>query len=198
MGYGLLYPTSWRNVMNAGTKMFRSLMLAGIVAGVVAAAGPARAADNPTSCTNDVDCIANPACGGDTCDWDHGQKCMPASASNKGWCGKDSDCKCMGKGATCNIPYCTITTPPTGTGGSSGSAGTAGTTGAAGTTGTAGSAGTAGTTGAAGASTGTAGKTTTSGGGGGCSIASSTSGGFAALVGLALVAGRLVRRRRRA
>ncbi|HVR01930.1 MAG TPA: MYXO-CTERM sorting domain-containing protein [Polyangia bacterium] len=104
--------------------------------------------------------------------------CKPAGGANKGWCTTDTDCKCHAMGATCSANYCTFTTPP-----ASGSAGAAG-SGAGGSTGTAGS--------------GTDGGTMPASSSSGCSVASSTSGGFGALVGLALVAGRLVRRRRRA
>ena len=52
--------------MNAGAKLLRSSMLAGIL--VSAGAGAARAAANPASCTNDIDCVATPTCGGEVCD----------------------------------------------------------------------------------------------------------------------------------
>lgn len=178
--------------MNAGSKMLRSLTLAGIVAGFVTFAGPAQAVDNPASCTNDVDCIADPACGGSLCDWDSGLICKPSGTPNKGWCMADTDCKCHSTGATCDltIHHCSKTTASAGTAGASG--GTAGASGGTAGAGTAGaSGGTAGTSGSAGAAPAPS--------SGGCSVASSaTSGGLAALVGLALVAGRLVRRRRRA
>ena len=70
-------------------------------------AGTAMAQSNPTSCVNDDDCIATPACGGDVCDWatSPGQMtCKPAGAYAKGtdgWCTTTDDCKCKGMGATC-------------------------------------------------------------------------------------------------
>jgi MYXO-CTERM domain-containing protein len=145
-------------------------------------------------CTNDIDCAATPACGGKTCDWDQGMKCMPAGGLNKGWCTVDADCKCKGQGAKCDGVYCTFTTPPAsgaaGTGAAGSSTGAAGTGAAGSTTGAAGS-----TTGAAG--TGAAGTGSSSSGGGGCSVGAVSSGGIGALLGLALVAGGLARRRRR-
>jgi MYXO-CTERM domain-containing protein len=192
--------------MNAGNKMLRPLLLAGIL--LAASAGVARAAANPTMCANDIDCIATPSCGGDVCDYGAGETCQPAGGASKGhdgWCDPthgDDDCKCKALGAKCVGVYCTFTKPsdaPSGGAGTTGTAG-AGTTGAAGA-GTAGTPGTAGTTGTAGASTtGAAGTgASSSSSSGGCSVTStSTSGGLAALVGLALVAGRIVRRRRRA
>jgi MYXO-CTERM domain-containing protein len=179
--------------MNAGAKMLRSLMLVGILAGVVAAEGSARA------CTNDIDCPGNAACGGDVCDYSTGTPtCKPAGGAAKGqdgWCAAATDCKCMAQGAVCNAPYCSFTTPQ-----ASGTAGASG--GTAGTAGTAGSGGSTSAGGSGGSSTGTAGTggagPTKSSSSGGCSVASSTSGGFAALLGLALVAGGLARRRRRA
>jgi MYXO-CTERM domain-containing protein len=158
-------------------------MAVGFAAAVFAFAGTARAVDNPASCTNDIDCIATPNCGGDLCDWDNGLKCGAVTAANKGWCMADTDCKCHAQGATCDmtIHHCTKVTSSTGSAGTTGSAGSgSGGSGSAGTTGTAGS------------------GTTSSGSSGGCSVATSTSGGLGALVGLALVAGRIVRRRRRA
>jgi len=186
--------------MNAGAKMFRSLMLAGVL--VLVGAGAAHAAANPATCINDVDCIATPTCGGDVCDYNAGTICNPAGGATKGhdgWCDPshgDADCKCKALGAKCVGVYCTFTKPSDAP--ASGAAGASGGTAGAGTAG----AGTAGA-GTAGASGGTAGASGTAGkapapSSGGCSVASSTSGGFAALVGVALIAGRLVRRRRRA
>ena len=180
--------------MNAGAKMFRSLMLAGIL--IAAATSVARAAGvDKDPCVNDIDCAATPQCGGEVCDFIGTQKCIAATgAPQTGWCTVSTDCKCMAQGAVCNAPYCSFTTPQaSGTAGASG--GTAGTAGAAGSGGSTSAGGSGGSsTGTAGAG-GTAPKSSSSGG---CSIASSTSGGFATLLGLALVAGGLVRRRRRA
>ncbi len=81
--------------MNAGAKMLRSLMLAGIL--IAAVSSVARAATNPTQCKNDIDCIATPSCGGDVCDYTTDPPtCQPPNASNQGsdgWCTHDSDCK---------------------------------------------------------------------------------------------------------
>jgi hypothetical protein len=168
-------------------KLLFSVALAAVM--TVAGSGLAGAAPNPTSCDNDIDCVANPACGGDVCNWP-AHKCEAAGSQPDadGWCSADSDCKCKGMGATCKDFFCTFTKPPTG---GAGTGGGAGTTGAAGT----GSAGTGGGAGTGGSSSSSS---------GGCSVApSSTSGlgagvGVGVFVGLGLVVGRLVRRRRRA
>jgi hypothetical protein len=184
--------------MNAGTKMLRSLLMAALIAGVVGVSSVAHAAANPATCVNDDDCIATPTCGGDVCDYSvQPPVCKPAGGAakgNDGWCTTSANCKCKGVGATCTGLYCSFTkasdAPATGAGGTTGAAGThaaGGTTGAAGTS----------ATGAAG-TTGSDGGTKPPSSGGGCSVAGSSSGGLAALVGLALVAGRLARRRRRA
>jgi len=166
------------------------------------AAGTATAQSNPATCTNDIDCVATPACGGDICDWQTqlGQmKCRPAGAYDKGkdgWCTQDNDCKCKDLGATCVNLQCTFTRPcdapgaggcTTGTGGSGGGTGTGGSTGGSGTggsgTGTGGSSATAGTSGG-------------SGGGGGCSVApTGPTGASILLAAVGLVA--FARRRRR-
>jgi MYXO-CTERM domain-containing protein len=131
------------------------------------AAGTAAAQSNPTSCTNDIDCVATPSCGGDICDWatQLGQmKCHPAGAypaGQDGWCTHDSDCKCKDLGATCVGVYCSFTRPcdAPGAGGCTTGTGGSGTgTGGSSSTGTGGSSGTAGTSGG-------------SSGGGGCSVA---------------------------
>ncbi|HVU51773.1 MAG TPA: MYXO-CTERM sorting domain-containing protein [Polyangia bacterium] len=173
-------------------------MLAGIL--VAGSAGAAHAVANPTMCKNDNDCVADPQCGGSVCSYaTNPPSCVPADPNNQGmdgWCtgtdtNADSECKCHAQGAKCMSVYCTFTVPMTGGAGSSGTAGSS----AAGSNGTAGSSA-AGSNGTAG-STGTAGKSTTSSSGGGCAVAPTASGGLASLFGLALVAGGLVRRRRR-
>jgi hypothetical protein len=141
------------------------------------AAGTAVAQSNPASCTNDIECVATPQCGGDVCDWNGtpAQRCRPAGGSPKGmdgWCTVDTDCKCMAMGATCDTGTlrCTFTRPCDGPDGGSC------TTGSGGSSGTAGSGG--------------------GGGGGGCSVTATTPTALSALlVGLGLVA--LSRRRRR-
>ena len=68
---------------------------------------------NPTSCLNDIDCVATPGCGGDVCDYDTGfPHCVPAGTAPRGtdgWCTKDADCKCASAGARCNGIYCSFT-----------------------------------------------------------------------------------------
>ena len=128
-------------------------MLIGAVC-LLAAGSAAAQSSNPTSCTNDIDCVATPSCGGDICDWSNlavGMKCKPAGVGPKGmdgWCTTTDDCKCKDMGATCVSAYCTFTRPcdapgaagcgSTGTGGSTGSGGS-GATGTAGTSGGGGS-----------------------------------------------------------
>ena len=92
--------------MFGSVKKIQWSVLAGL-AGLLLAAGNARAATNPTSCTNDIDCVATPSCGGDVCDWNHApmRTCKPAGGDAQGmdgWCAVDSDCKCMGQGAVCH------------------------------------------------------------------------------------------------
>ena len=77
------------------------MLLTGL--GCLLAAGTAAAQSNPASCTNDVDCVATPACGGDVCDWSTApmMKCKPAGvkpAGMDGWCTTDDSCKCKGLG----------------------------------------------------------------------------------------------------
>ena len=114
------------------------MMLTGLVC--LFAAGTAAAQSNPTTCTNDIDCIATPQCGGDVCDWSDisNHKCKPAGTAAKGadgWCTSDDDCKCKALGATCVSAYCTFTRAcdapdagacPTGGTGGTGTAGTSG------------------------------------------------------------------------
>jgi MYXO-CTERM domain-containing protein len=107
------------------------------------------------SCTNDIDCTANTACGGEVCDWVATpiMNCRPAGSQPKGsdgWCATTDDCKCKALGATCNGINCSFTRPCEADGGTC----------AAGGSGGGGSGG-----------TGTAGTSGGGGGGGGCSIA---------------------------
>ncbi len=66
------------------------------------------------ACTNDVDC-PTAACGGEVCQWSaSGHACVSAGTDpqgSDGWCTADTDCKCMGEGATCVSPHCTFTLP---------------------------------------------------------------------------------------
>jgi hypothetical protein len=156
-----------------------TLLLSGLVC--MFAAGTAAAQTNPASCTNDIECVATPQCGGDVCDWTSTtapMKCRPAGTAVKGldgWCTTTDDCKCKDMGATCDTLAlrCTFTRPcdapdagPCSTGGSGGG----------------GSSGTAGTSGGGG------------GGGGGCNIASTAPTAGSTLL---LAIGLLVSSRRR-
>jgi MYXO-CTERM domain-containing protein len=66
------------------------------------------------TCTNDIDC-PTATCGGEVCQWSaSGHACVAAGTAPQGtdgWCGADTDCKCMGEGATCVSPHCTFTLP---------------------------------------------------------------------------------------
>ncbi|HMF42239.1 MAG TPA: hypothetical protein VKQ32_16305 [Polyangia bacterium] len=160
--------------MTVSARTLTWLVFNCILVGVVSlcVARSAAAATNPTSCANDIDCIATPQCGGDVCVYSAtSMTCQPAGGAAKGadgWCTVDTDCKCMGQGAKCVFPYCTFTracdAPDAGPCGAGGSGG--------------------GTSGGSGG-----------GGGGGCSVAGSHAGvGWAALL---CVAGLIVARRRR-
>ena len=162
--------------MTVSARTLNWFFLAGVLAGIVSlgAARSVAAATNPTTCVNDIDCVATPQCGGDVCDYNvQPPVCKPAGSQPKGqdgWCTHDTDCKCMGQGATCVSLFCTFTRPcdapdagPCGAGGSGGG--------------------------------GTSGGSGGGGGGGGCSLAGTDTGlGWAALLG---VAGLIVARRRR-
>jgi MYXO-CTERM domain-containing protein len=162
--------------MTMSARKLNWMLFMGLLAGFVSLLGArsAAAATNPATCVNDVDCIATPQCGGDVCEYSTaGQMCKPAGGAAKGadgWCTVDTDCKCMGQGATCVFPFCTFTRPcdapdagPCGAGGSGGG--------------------------------GTSGGSVGGGGGGGCSVAGSSAGiGWGALLG---VVGLIVARRRR-
>ncbi len=121
------------------------------------------------ACLNDIDCTTGgTACGSDVCTYTAtgSPSCTSAGTAAQGmdgWCSADTDCKCHGLGATCNMTYCTFTIPPDA--GSAASSGAAGTSGATGTSG----AGTSGNSVASGA--------TVSSGAGGTTGAESTSGG---------------------
>ena len=120
-------------LLSTRTKM---MLLTGLVC--LFAAGTAAAQTNPTTCVNDDDCVATPACGGDVCDWSVvGQMTCKAAGmhpkGSDGWCTTTDDCKCKDLGATCVVAYCSFTRPcdapdaggcPTGgTGGGSGDGG---------------------------------------------------------------------------
>ncbi len=154
--------------------------------------GAARAAGNPPSCVNDIDCVATPACGGDVCDYPQ-LKCMPADASHQGsdgWCTVDTDCKCHADGATCVNSFCTFTVPKGGNGGASG--------GGAPGQGGAGQAGAPGSGGASGGSSATGGSAAGgSNDGGGCDVGGSGPQGLWLAAGVCSLAIAWARRRRR-
>src|SRR5437763_16685829 len=89
----------------------------GALVGLVSlcAARSAGAATNPTTCVNDIDCVATPQCGGDVCDYTvQPPVCKPAGSQPKGsdgWCTTDDQCKCQAQGATCVGLICTFTRP---------------------------------------------------------------------------------------
>jgi len=177
--------------MFGSVKKVHLSLIVGVVG--VLLAGGARAATNPASCVNDIDCVATPQCGGDVCPYDgaHPFTCQPAGTAAKGrdgWCTTDTDCKCYAQGARCVGAYCSFTkasdAPATGAAGSSGSAGS---TGSGGSTGSAGSTGTAGTGTDAGTSTGSS--------GGGCNVGGNAGAGWLSVALLGLTAA-FVRRRR--
>jgi MYXO-CTERM domain-containing protein len=157
------------------TTTTRAIFLTGVLSlafslvSLLASPGRAAAASNPSSCLNDVDCVATPQCGGDVCDYNHAptMTCKAAGTDPKGadgWCTVDTDCKCYALGARCvGAVYCSFTLPS--------QAPDAGATGTGGTTGTTGG-----------------------GGGGGCSVAGAGHPSALALGALGLIA--LVARRR--
>jgi MYXO-CTERM domain-containing protein len=175
--------------MTAHARSFRSSYLGSCLAGLVCLllAASARAASNPTSCQNDIDCVATPQCGGDVCDYITApiETCKPQGSQPKGgdgWCTVDSDCKCASLGAKCMTDFCTFTKPSDAPG--AGSAGASG--GVAGASGTG-----AGGSSTGGRSTGGSGPTSTGGsssggssGGGGCSVGGPVSGSWSIALGL--------------
>jgi hypothetical protein len=143
-------------------------------------------------CTNDIDCPGS-ACGSQICSWtsnpDGGHECVDAGTGQvgmEGWCSTNADCKCASEGAMCNVPNCTFTLPPAGTG----SSGTSATSGASSTSGTSASGTSASGTSASGTSesgTSASGTSTTSStSSGGCTMAQPE--GAAAPWGLGVVA----------
>jgi MYXO-CTERM domain-containing protein len=75
---------------------------------------------------DDIDCPGM-TCGGEVCSWCKtgmegpmcasagaaAAHCVAATTGDPGWCSKDSDCKCMAEGATCDTGthYCSFTQP---------------------------------------------------------------------------------------
>jgi hypothetical protein len=53
------------------------------------AAGTAVAQSNPAGCTNDIDCVATPQCGGDICDWNNQASPMKCRAAGSYPAGMD-------------------------------------------------------------------------------------------------------------
>jgi hypothetical protein len=115
--------------------------LASLIGSVALFVAPAAFAEGEP-CINDVDCPGNgAACGGDVCNWNKSSgdaskpyACNPAGSEtpkgNDGWCTNNSDCKCMGQGATCRAPHCTFTKAseaPAGGGSASGGSASGGT-----------------------------------------------------------------------
>jgi len=157
----------------------KCLAIAGVLS-IVMVSSPAKA----TSCVNDIDC-PDPACGGQVCDYTKGLTCQPAGGAPKGsdgWCTTDSDCKCLGMGATCVGVYCSFTTPPaSGSGGTNGGSGGATATGGSSASGGASATGGSSASGGASASGGTTGAsggtTVPAGSGGSTSGPSSNSSG---------------------
>ena len=93
------------------TKM---MLLTGLVC--LFAAGTAAAQANPANCTNDIQCVATPTCGGEVCDWSDASNhvCKAAGSAAKGsdgWCTTTDDCKCKDLSATCVGVYCSFTRP---------------------------------------------------------------------------------------
>jgi hypothetical protein len=81
----------------------------GLVCSVTAA--PPAFAQIP--CTNDTDC-PGATCGSSVCQWTvAGHSCVAAGTDPEGfdgWCTADSNCKCVGFGATCTASsHCTFT-----------------------------------------------------------------------------------------
>jgi hypothetical protein len=93
------------------TPRFFATLAAGLVCSV-AAASPAFA---QIPCTNDTDC-PGATCGSPVCQWSvGGHSCVTAGTDPEGfdgWCTADSNCKCVGFGATCSSSsHCTFTLP---------------------------------------------------------------------------------------
>jgi hypothetical protein len=109
--------------------VIRALVLLALATSVAAS----RPASAQIQCTNDTDC-PGATCGSAVCQWTvAGHSCVPAGTDVQGydgWCTVDSNCKCVGFGATCGASsHCTFTvsqnvdasTSGTTTGSSSGS-----------------------------------------------------------------------------
>lgn len=172
----------------------RAIHLPFVVAfALLCGSGEVRAASNPASCDNDIDCVATPECGGDVCTYSAAGSpaCTPAGTGangQDGWCTSDTDCKCYAQGARCKGVYCTFTKPPT----SSPDGGA----GAAGRGGTGGEGGAGGRAGTGGGQAGEGGSSAD--GGGGCSTLGGPRPGCWSAIALVGVSATLrVRRRRR-
>ena len=92
--------------------MRAKLVRLGLVAALAFAACFASMRPAWAACTNDVDCPAA-TCGGQVCQWP-AHACVAAGTdpqASDGWCTTDTDCKCMGEGATCAGVHCSFTLP---------------------------------------------------------------------------------------
>ncbi len=92
--------------------MTTKLVGVGLAAALSFAASFALTRSASAACTNDVDCPVA-TCGGQVCQWP-AHACVAAGTdpqASDGWCTVDSDCKCMGAGATCGVDHCTFTLP---------------------------------------------------------------------------------------
>lgn|GEM_PF-1833122 len=201
-------------------KAFFRGSLATLVGSVALFAASTALADGE-ACFVDTDCPGT-ACGDAVCNWNKPATmpssskpyyCNPAGSSPAGadgWCSVDADCKCMGQGAVCHVPYCSFTKAPAGAGGaSSGSGGATSSAGAPSTSGGAPSTSAGAPSTSAGAPSTSAGAPSTSAGaasttpassdsGGGCSISApgNTTGGFAVALGMVGLGLAFARRRR--
>jgi MYXO-CTERM domain-containing protein len=156
------------------------------------------------ACYVDKDCPGT-ACGDAVCNWNklaptaNGMKiyfCNPAgtdAVGMDGWCTTDADCKCMGEGAVCHVPYCSFTKAPGGSGGASSGGAPSTSAGAPSTSAGAPSTSAGAPSTAAGAPSTTPASSSDSSGGCSISVPGKTSGGVAAalaMVGLGLAFGR--------
>ena len=163
--------------MSSSAKKLGCYLIAGLC---LLVSGRAFAAANPTTCKNDIDCVATPGCGGEVCNFGVTPPvCAPAGTGAKGsdgWCTADTDCKCKAQGATCKTVYCSFTKAsdaPAGAGGASGGGGASGSAGAPGAD---------------------AGSSSSSSSG--CSLAGGSPAGLSVVAGLGLI-GLAIRRRAR-
>jgi hypothetical protein len=77
-----------------------------VVFALLCGSGEVRAANNPTSCDNNIDRVATPECGGDVCTYSAKKSpaCTPAGTGangQDGWYTSGTDCRCYAQGARC-------------------------------------------------------------------------------------------------